>query len=71
MDLPSSPALQRLRRLNKSLSGFHEQLHDVLCGEEYKQCVPNLPRDDLVWLVDHLDKVRPDASLPHSSIKPA
>jgi hypothetical protein len=57
MPSPNFPILQQLDRLNESLSGFHDQLRDLLYGEEYKQCVPNLQGDDLVWLVDYLDKV--------------
>jgi hypothetical protein len=35
------------------------QLSNVLSGEEYTQCVPNLQSNDLRWLVDCLDKVYP------------
>ena len=34
------------------------------------RCVPNLGGDDLLWLVDYLDKVRRWAALPTSSLKP-
>ena len=49
--------LQQLRLLDKSLSGFHDQLTEVLHGEGYQQRSPNLQGDDLVWLVDYLDQV--------------
>jgi hypothetical protein len=71
MSSPSPPALQQLRRLNRHLSGFHDQLNSVLYGEEYKQCVPNLQGSDLVWLVDYLDKVHCRVVLPQSPLKPA
>ena len=58
MSSPSPPVLQQLDRLNRSSSRFQDQLRDVLCGEEYTRCVPNLQGDGLVWLVDYLDNVR-------------
>lgn len=71
MSLLNPPPLQKLRCLNKPLSaGFHDQLASILSAEEYKQCVPNLQGDDLVWLVDYLDKVRPCVALPHSPLSP-
>ena len=66
MSSPSLPVLEQLRRLDKSLPGFHDQLSSILYGEEYQQCVPNLQGDDLVWLVDYLDKVRRHISIPRS-----
>ena len=71
MSSPSPPALQQLRRLNRSSSGFHDQLSKVLYGERYKQCVPDLQGDDLLWLVDYLDKVRRRISSPYSPLKSA
>ena len=71
MSSPSPPALQQLHRLNRSLSGFHDQLGSILYGEEYKRCVPNLQGCDLVWLVDYLDKVHRHVVLPHSPLNPA
>ena len=71
MSSPNPPALQQLRRLDKSSSEFHDQLSNVLYGEEYQQCVPNIQGDDLVWLVDYLDKVRRRAALPRFPLKPA
>lgn len=58
MSSPSFPALQQLHNLNGSLSEFHDQLTNVLYGEEYRQCVPNLQGNDLMWLVEYLNKVR-------------
>ena len=37
MSLPRLPALQQLDRLNRSSSGFHDQLSSVLYGERYQQ----------------------------------
>jgi len=64
MSSPSPPVLQQLYRLNGSSSGFHDQLSNVLYGKEYIQCLPNLEGDDLVWLVEYLDKVRFRVALP-------
>lgn len=69
MTLPNFPALKKLYGLNASLSEFHGQLNDLLCGEEYRKCVPELQGDDLAWLVDYLDKVRHCGALPHSPLK--
>ena len=61
--------LQQLHHLDVSSPGFHDQLNDTLYGEEYQQCAPNLQGNDLIWLVDYLDKVPRRISLPtpHSS----
>lgn len=71
MPPPSLPILQKLHRLDKSSSRFHDQLSNLLYGEEYRQCVPNLQGDDLLWFVDYLDRVRHYTALPRSPLKPA
>ena len=71
MPSPNSLALQQFDRLNRSSPDFHDKLRDLLYGEEYKQCVPRLHGDDLVWLVGYLDEVRCRVSLPHSPLEPA
>ena len=70
MSSPTSPALQQLNRLNRSSPEFQDQLNNVIYGEEYRQCVQNLEGDDMVWLVDYLDKVRLHATSPHALPKP-
>ena len=55
---PRTPALQKLYHLDTSSSGFQDHLCDILRGEEYLRCLPNLEGDDLVWFVEYLDKVR-------------
>ncbi|KAF9644746.1 kinase-like protein [Thelephora ganbajun] len=57
---PGSPALRKLHSLDTSSSDFGDQLCNVLYGGEYEQCVPNLQGNDLVWLVDYLDKALND-----------
>ena len=71
MSSPSFPALQQLPSLDRSLSGFHDQLTNVLYGEEYRQCVPNLQGNDLIWLVEYLNKVHYRATLSRSPLKPS
>ena len=71
MSLPSFPVLEQLHNLNRSSSGFHDQLTNVLYGEEYRQCVPNLQGDNLMWLVEYLNNVRYRATLSHSPLKPS
>lgn len=66
MSSPSSPTLQQLHRLDKPSPDFHDQLCNILYGEEYVQCVPNLQNDDAVWLIDYLDTVRCHVALSHS-----
>ena len=61
--------LQQLHRLDGSSSRFHDKLCNILYGEEYKKCVLNLQKNDLAWLVDYLDKVRCQVTLPHSPLK--
>jgi len=40
-----------LRNPDTSSSNFHDRLSNVLYGEKYKEPVPNLQGDDLVWLL--------------------
>ena len=58
MSSPSAPALQQLHHLDRSSPDFHDRLCNVFYGREYSQHVPDLQGDDLVWLIDYLDKVR-------------
>jgi len=72
MSSSGPPALQQqIHRLNRSSPGFHDQLSEVLYGEEYRHCVPDLRGDDLVWLIDYLDKVYRHVTFPCSTLKPA
>ena len=64
MSSPHSTTLRQLRHLDESSPNFHDQLTSVLSGEEYEQSVPNLRNNDLVFLVDYLDKVRRHVALP-------
>ena len=52
-----SNLLQKLRDLDRTSPGFHNQLADFLRGNEYQDAVPSLQGEDLVWFVNYLDKV--------------
>jgi hypothetical protein len=69
MSSPISPGLQQLNRLNRSSPDFHDQLSNILYGEEYTQCVRSLQNDDLVWLIEYLDKVRRHNALPRTLLQ--
>ena len=69
MAQPSTPDLQKLHRLNALSSDFGDQVRNVLCGKEYVECVPNLGGDDLIWLVDYLDKVFLSVALPRPLLR--
>jgi len=71
MSSPSLPVLQQLHRLDRSSPDFQDQLRNVLYGEEYTRCVPELQDNDLIWLVDYLDKVIHPVAIPGSPLKPA
>jgi len=62
--------LEELRSLDMSSPKFHDQLSDILRGEEYKRRVSDLQGGDLTWLVDYLDQVRLPVSLTRSPLKP-
>jgi len=61
--------LQQLRRLDRSSPGFHDQLTKILYGEDYQQRAPKLQGDDLVWLIDYLDKVCCHVTSSHPLLK--
>lgn len=64
MPPPSPLPLQQLDRLDASSPEFGDQLKNVLYGQEYMECVPNLEGDDLEWIVEYLSKVRRHTPLP-------
>ena len=65
---PHSP-LEQLRSLDESSLEFQDQLSNILVGKKFKDWVPTIQDDDLVGLVDYLDKVHRSLSL--SSFLPA
>ena len=54
--IPTNP-LQPLHDLDRTSPQFHEQLNDFLRGDEYRNVLPGLQNEDLVWLVEYLDSV--------------
>ena len=50
--------LRRFKSFDKSSSQFHDQLIDLLSGEEYKSCITRFQGEDTAWLIDYLDDVR-------------
>ena len=63
---PTHPVLQQLHRLDRSSSDFRDKLDQILHGQAYEKCAKNLEREDLIWFVDYLDKVRRHNPLPRS-----
>ena len=64
MTLPNS--FLRLRDLNRASPRFSRQLAKMLDREEYAKCLPNLHGEDLVWLVEFLDRVSFLTTFPRS-----
>jgi len=68
--MPPQNTLRQLGLLDGSSPEFHDQLTDILDGEEYARCVMDIQGGDLARLVDYLDEVRCRAPLPCPSLKP-
>ena len=49
--------LEQLGCLDKSSPSFPNQLTSLLCEKGYKDCIPKLQDEDVVWLVEYLDNV--------------
>jgi hypothetical protein len=49
--------LQQLKQLDSSSPLFPDMLTSLLFKKEYKECIPTLRDEDVVWLVDYLDGV--------------
>lgn len=67
--MASHDLLQQLHRLDRSSSEFRDRISGILYGEEYGRCVSNLQGEDLLWLVNYLDKVRRRVPFFHSQLK--
>ena len=61
--MPSRSPLEQLRSLDESSLEFRDQVNNILVGKKFKDWVPTIQDDDLVGLVDYLDKVRRPFSL--------
>ena len=56
--MASLDLMQQFRPLDMSSPGFPDQISNILSGDEYTRRVGDLENDDLVSLVDYLDKAR-------------
>ena len=61
--MPSRSPLEQLRSLDESSLEFQDQVSNILAGKQFKDWVPTIQDDDVVGLVDYLDKVRRRFSL--------
>jgi len=61
--MSSHSPLTQLRRLDASSPTFHDQVSNILYGEEYTRWVSSLQGEDIMGLVDYLDDVRRRVSL--------
>ena len=59
--MPLPNPLEQLRLLDASSASFADRIAEVLHGEEYQRCIPDLQNGKLEWLVEFLDNVRPCA----------
>ena len=64
---PSNP-LQALRDLDRTSPHFHNQLIDLLHGNEYRGVITTLKGGGLAWLVNYLDNVSLHDVSPHPAL---
>lgn len=58
MPHPNLNPLEQLLRLKDSSSEFHDQVSNILHGEEYKQWAKRVNGADATRFIDFLDRVR-------------
>jgi len=56
--MPLPDILLQFDHLDKNSPQFQDQLTSLPHEEEFNDCIPGLRDEDVVWLVEHLDKVR-------------
>ena len=66
--IPYDP-LQQLYDLDRASPLFHERLRDFLCGDAYRNALPNLQGDNLVSLLKYLDNVSFYIIFPRAALK--
>jgi hypothetical protein len=49
--------VQQFEQLNRSSPQFPDQLTSLLYKKEYRECIPNLKDEEVVWLIEYLDDV--------------
>lgn len=64
--MPQTEILQKFKQLDTSSSAFPDQLTNLFFQREYKDCIPSLRDEEVVWLVNYLDDVCLFYSLPCS-----
>lgn len=69
MSSPSFLPLQWLNCLDSSSPDFENELHDILYSPEYVGCEKTIGNNDLVWLIDYLDKVHHHVTGPRPLLK--
>jgi len=67
---PSLTPLQQLYRLDKLSPQFPDRLTDLLREQEREDYAADLQGEDLSWLVEYLDDVRPRDAFTNSLLKP-
>jgi len=67
--MPSLTPLQQLRCLDKLSPQFPDRLTSLLCEQEYVDHVTSLQDEDLSWLIEYLDDVRPRVAFTNSLLK--
>lgn len=55
--MTSPEILQQLNHLDKDSPQFPDQLTDLLYKERFGDYIPKFRDEDVVWLVEYLDKV--------------
>ena len=57
LTMPEDSYLRALVQLDRLSPQFPDQLCDILDGNGFDDCVKNLEAEDLLWLIEFLDKV--------------
>lgn len=53
---PPEP-LQKLHNLDKTSPQFYQEISEFIHGKDYRDAIPTLQGEGLVWLVEYLDGV--------------
>lgn len=55
--MTQTEVLQQFKQLDRSSPNFPDQLTNLLYKQEYKESIPNLQNEEVIWLVNYLDDV--------------
>jgi len=66
LHVPMTPpdSLQQLCNLDRASPQFHKQISEFLRGKDYRNAIPNLQGEDLMWFVEYLGSVSFQAIFP-------